>query len=442
MLNKFLTNISNNLLFNKNDFLLVAVSGGVDSVVLSDLLHRGGYRFAIAHCNFSLRSEANKDEEFVQKLAQNYGVQCFSIQFDTLKYAQNKSLSIQMAARELRYHWFEELLQMYNFDYLLTAHHLDDNIETIFLNQIRETGIKGLIGILPKVNKRVRPLLPFSKDEILEYAKKNKLAYREDVSNYSDKYQRNFIRLRIIPLIKKIQKNFYSIWNNNIRNVNEAISITDAYVRTVLEKNILQQNDIIYFEKNKLAREKHLHFVLQDFLSSFHFNSEQIWDIYHHIYQSSNSGKKFYSDTHTLFFDRELVFIVPHNSKHFHQEYNAYNIHTLNLFSTNYQFEIIEKNIIHKDNRYSYIDADMLQFPLKIRHWKAGDKFRLQGTNYTKKLSDIFIDKKVPLYLKNKILLLCNGNGDIIWISNLNLIHNEYKIKPTTHRILKIWGRE
>lgn len=440
MLNKFLTNISNNSLFEKNDFLLLGISGGVDSVVLADLLYKGGFHFAFAHCNFSLRGkDADADEQFVLQLAEKYKVKCFTKKMNTLQYAKDKGISIQMAARELRYQWFEELMRMYGFDYLLTAHHLDDNIETILLHQIRGTGIRGITGISNKQEYLVRPMLVFTKEEILDYAKEYFLSYREDVSNYSDKYLRNYLRLNIIPLMKNIQQDIYNVFQRNIRHFTEAEDVVNTYVESVLEEAVYCEDEVVRIKINVLNCEKHLHFVLHYFLSKFHFNDEQIKDIAEHCYQQA-SGKKFYSKTHTLIFDREYIYLISRDDKIFHNEYVAEHVEALNLFSEKYQFVVMKNtgSICLKEEKCSYIDFDGIDFPLKLRHWRYGDKFRLMGTSYNKKLSDIFTDKKVPLHLKDKIWLLCNSKDEIIWISHLNLINDAYKVRDNTKCVIKI----
>ncbi|MEW6773453.1 MAG: tRNA lysidine(34) synthetase TilS [Bacteroidota bacterium] len=432
------------MLFNKNDFLLVAVSGGVDSVVLTDLLHQAGHSFAIAHCNFSLRGkESDDDEAFVVNLSKKYQCLCFTIRFDTMAYAQRHSLSIQMAARELRYQWLNEILKMYQMKYLLTAHHLNDNVENILLHQIKGTGIKGLTGIPIKQNNIVRPLLPFTKDEILQYAREHQLSYRDDSSNTSDKYQRNYIRLNVIPHLQQLQPQLLKVFEKNIQHFSEAKNFIDTATQNTLKEVIQTNKDIIKLNRFQLAdsiiSHPQGHFILFEYLSQFDFNDSQIKDILRHL-SDNKVGLHFHSKTYNLYFDRNDILILPCKSEIFHTEYIAHNIDELNLYNNKYSFEIIvnSSDVNLKEKNIYYINADALAFPLKIRKWKNGDKFMLFGTNYLKKLSDIFVDKKVPLYLKNKIDLFCNDNGDIFWISDLGLIHQKYKVESNTKRILKI----
>lgn len=444
MLQRFFANINKNSLFGKKDFLLLAISGGVDSVVLAHLLHQGGFTFAMAHCNFGLREkDSDDDEQFVLELSKKYNVPFYSIQWNTKEFAKNQGLSIQMAARQLRYHWFNELMKAHHFSYLLTAHHLDDVIETIFINQLRGTGISGLTGIPLKSHYIVRPLLPFIKQEILQYAKDHQLSYREDSSNQEDKYQRNYLRHRIIPALQKLQPHIHSVIQKNIQNIEEAKCFVNQQIQELLHPVITFEKKFIKLNKHLLKKIPHLHFVLQNYLSDFGFNESQIEDIIQHLNNPhSQSGKQFISNQYILLADRNYLFLF---SKHpnktlYTQEYIAKNIRELQLYSNDVHFEFIENitKLNLKSSDANFVNADILEFPLILRHRKSGDKFQLLGTSYVKKLSDILIDKNVPLILKNQMILLCHPNGDIIWISHLNLVNEKYKVTSDTKTILKI----
>lgn len=445
MLQKFSANISKNSLFKSTDFLLVAISGGVDSVVLADLLYKLEYKWAAAHCNFSLRGqEADADEHFVHQLAVKYKVPCFSVQFDTRTYARRKKISVQMAARELRYKWFQELIAAYRFDYLLTAHHLDDNIETVLLNQVRGTGLRGLAGIPEKKEKVVRPLLSFSKSEILQYAQENNLSYREDCSNAEDKYLRNFIRLHIVPLLQQLQPSLHSVFFSNIQRFQDAVQFAEYTVQQHLQTLIKDEKEYIRLSITELQKLPHLPFILQFFLSEKGFREEQINDIVQHIEHRRQPGKCFYSDTHIVLFDRKDVLVYT-KSKNVatHTRYWAHSADELNMYSEQFCFEVLSyhSSLIWNVPDTAYIDADKLSFPLTLRQRQDGDVFQLLGTSYQKKLSDILIDKKVPLLQKENLVLLCNSNGDIVWISDLNLINERYKIDEQTRQVLKIHTR-
>ncbi len=444
MFQRFLANINKNSLFGKKDFLLLAISGGLDSVVLAHLLHKGDFTFAMAHCNFGLREkDSDDDEQFVLKLSQKYNVPVYSIKFNTKEYAKQHGLSIQMAARQLRYHWFNELMKAHHFSYLLTAHHLDDIIETILLNQLRSTGIDGLTGIPLKSHSIVRPLLPFTKQDILQYAKSNQLSYREDASNHEDKYQRNYLRHHIIPAFQKLQPQLHSIIQKNIQNIEEARCFVNQQIQELLHPVIAFEKKYIKIHKQLLKKIPHLHFVLQNYLSDFGFKESQTEDIIQHLHHPhSQAGKQFISNEYILLADRNYLFLFPKNNSTspYSQEYIAKNIQELQLYSNDVHFEWIENTtkLNLKSSDANFINADILEFPLILRHRKNGDRFQLLGTSYVKKLSDILIDKNVPLILKDQIILLCHPNGVIIWISHLNLVNEKYKVTSDTKTILKI----
>ncbi len=444
MFQRFFANINKNSLFGKKDFLLLAISGGVDSVVLAHLLHQGNCNFAMAHCNFGLRGkESDDDEQFVLELSHKYNVPFYSIKFNTNEYANYYRVSTQMAARQLRYHWFNELMKTYHFSYLLTAHHLDDVVETIFINQLRGTGINGLTGIPLKSHHIIRPLLPFTKQDILQYAKNNLLSYREDISNQEDKYQRNYIRHHIIPSFQKLQPSLHSVIQKNIQNIEETKCFVDQQIYEQLHPIITFEKEFIKLNKHRLKKNPHLHFILHHYLSDFGFNDSQIEDIIQYLNNpNSQAGKQFFSNEHVLLADRNYLFLFSkhQNKTYYNQEYIAKNIQELQLYSNNIHFEFIEntKKLNIKSSGANFVNADILEFPLILRHRKNGDKFQLLGTSYIKKLSDIFIDKNAPLLLKDKIILLCHPNGDIIWISHLNLVNEKYKVISDTKTILKI----
>lgn len=445
MIQKFSANISKSSLFKNSDFLLVAISGGVDSVVLADLLYKLKYQWAAAHCHFSLRgAESEEDEYFVHRMAERYKVPCFSVQFDTEAYARQKKISIQMAARSLRYKWFQELMAAYGFDYLLTAHHLDDAIETVLLNQLRGTGIRGVTGIPEKKDKVVRPLLSFSKAEILQYAQENNLSYREDSSNTNDTYQRNFIRRHIVPQLQRLQPALHSIFFNNILHFREAVQFLEYTVYQHLQTLIKYEKNYIRLSIAELQKLPYLHFVIQFFLSDKGFREEAINDMVQHIQHRRPGGKCFYSDTHIVLLDRiDMLVYEKSTNVAKHQRYIAFCIEELNMYSEKFHFEVIpySSSLLWNVPDTAYVNADKLSFPLILRHRQNGDVFQLLGTPYQKKLSDILIDKKVPLIQKEELVLLCNSNGDIVWISELNLINERYKIDGQPHHVLKICTR-
>ena len=310
MIGKFLEFLTTNQLVSNNSRILLAVSGGMDSVVMVDLFHKAGFTFAIAHANFHLRGEeSDRDERFVRQLADFYKVDFFLKHFETKKYALQHKVSIQVAARELRYHWFDELLIKKGYDAVATAHHLDDQVETFLINLARGTGISGLHGIPVRQGKIIRPLLFASRNEIAAYASENNLKFVEDSSNSSLKYTRNRIRHKIIPELEKINPGFKAGLNETIQIIREAEIIYKQAIcdtrNSILEKR--GNNFVIpakaFFSLNPLKA------YAFELLSPFGFNLSGINDILG--LKDAIPGKEVISPTHRLVRDRDLLIIAP-----------------------------------------------------------------------------------------------------------------------------------
>lgn len=441
----FLNDIKKENLFNPKDRILLAVSGGIDSVVMCDLFFKSGLQFGIAHCNFQLRGEeSNKDKEFVEALATSYKVPFYTTLFKTNAYAKKNKLSVQMAARELRYNWFEEIRQQYNYNYITTAHHLDDSIETLFINLIRGTGISGLHGILPKQGKIIRPMLFATKKEIQIYAQKYKLNYREDSSNISDKYTRNKIRHHIIPVLKELNPNFEKTAGETIRHVYEVESV----YRNEIEK---KRNTIVKSEKEgatisirSLKKLFPLNTYLYEFLRPYQFNTSTIEEIITGL--DGESGKQFFSTTHRLIKDRETLIIqklasektkkvsefkISKEQTELLADNSKLKFQTLSI--ANYQPDNYR---ISTENSIAILDFEKLQFPLEVRKWRKGDIFYPLGMKGKKKLSDFFIDNKLSLYQKENTWLITSA-GKIIWVTGLR-IDDRFKVTSQTLKIYKI----
>jgi tRNA(Ile)-lysidine synthase len=420
MLQKLEKHINLNFPFLKDKKLLIAISGGLDSVVLTHLLNKLQYTISLAHCNFNLRdTESNLDEEFVENLSQKSSNQIFTINFDTNKVAKKNKQSTQITARNLRYQWFKELAEIHNFDYILTAHHADDNLETFLINLTRGSGLDGFTGI-PKINDNIiRPLLVFSREEISNYAKKHSIKWREDASNASVKYIRNKIRHQVVPALKEINPGLLETFSKTLENLNESSQIIADRIKEVTTE-IIKPLDyasgdnsfkIDIKEIKKLSNSKA---YLYQLLKKYNFTE---WnDVY--LLLSAQSGKQVFSKTHILLKDREFLILSTIDKKlattkfFFIDEKSAVIEQPIHLTITK-----VDKNLT-ENKQTIYVDKNLLTFPLLLRKWQHGDSFYPKGMQGKKKLSKYFKDEKLSLLEKEQIWLLCNNNSEIIWIIN------------------------
>lgn len=437
MLEQFKNYIVTQKLFQKKDSVILTVSGGVDSIVMADLFYNAGFNFAIAHCNFQLREdESNADEFFVKKVSEKYKVPFFINRFNTTEYAANNKISIQMAARELRYNWFDKLLKEHNYNYIATAHHQNDQIETFFINLLRGTGIAGLHGILPKQGNIIRPLLFATRDLIEKYAKDNNIIFREDSSNSSLKYQRNYIRHNILPHFKNISPDFEKIMFENIDKIYQAEQVMNQYIEIKKNELIQTEKNGIFININKLKELYPLKIFMYHILNQYGFNNETIDNIIPILDTASGSGKQFFSSTHRLVKDREQLIITEVSQ-------NNDNIDELLVYEDTTKIEtpikldirITKENEILKintDKNWAYLDFDKLKFPLILRKWKKGDFFIPFGMKGKKKVSDFFVDQKLSLIEKEQTWLLCSGE-DIVWVVGYR-IDDRYKLTNKSRR--------
>ena len=442
MLKEFKAFIISEKLFGAEDRILLAVSGGIDSVVMCELFHRAGYGFGIAHCNFNLRGkESDADEAFVEQLAKKYQVPFYCKKFLTKKDARNKKISVQMAARELRYKWFEELRIKETYHSIATAHHLDDQIETFFINLLRSTGIAGLHGIFPIQGNLVRPLLFFHRDDIAAFARKHEIVYREDSSNAETKYLRNKIRHEIVPVFCKLNPAFPQILTETIHRMRE----TEVIFRNAIEKvrktiirNEVNGTRIRIEDLKKLTPVDSYAFEL---LSPFGFNEVVISDIIHSPDEAS--GKIFYSQTHRLIRDREELIINPIPDKIESQSKSTdisipeYKREIRKPIRLSFTRVLTGKTFsIDPSNEVANLDLNNIIFPLTVRRWKRGDSFYPLGMDNKKKLSDYFIDRKLSIPENENIWLLCSG-AHILWIIG-HRINHRYRVTTKTKEVLQV----
>jgi len=314
MLDRFLQQITKNKLFEPGQKILLAVSGGIDSMVLLHLFERSHFDYGIVHCNFNLRgSESDGDESFVKAQVMIHGVQAFFTSFETEEYATLNGISIEMAARELRYEYFERVRKENGYDYIATAHHQDDLIETFFLNLSRRTGIKGLTGIKEKSGRLIRPLLFASRDEIESYAAKNYLEFREDSTNNEVIYQRNFLRHNILPLFSELNPAFKKNLLGSIENLKDAEKVYSSVFDSEKQKVVSTVNEITTISVEMLQTSKFPDILLLEILSDFNFNPTVVDEVFQRL--ETDSGKQFFSKTHRLIKDREALFIAPISTK-------------------------------------------------------------------------------------------------------------------------------
>jgi len=386
----------------KKSKLGIAISGGVDSVVLAHLCHFSGIEISLLHCNFQLRGDAsNGDQAFVKRLAEQYHIPFITTEFNTKAYVEIHKVSTQVGARELRYRWFKKMAKLYGLELIATAHHLDDNLETFLINLSRGTGLEGLTGI-PEINDLyIRPLLPFSKEMILAYAEKNKLSWREDASNSDTKYLRNKLRHNVIPLLKEIQPNLLSNFNTTVTYLQQSNAVVKSYTQNFKNNFLTEDNTTGGFKISvgALKGEQHQQLLLFELLNEYGFSA---WEDISELLEAQ-SGKKILSQTHILLKDRDLLFLYPITAK---------NNQTIQINSSDREVKITEseklilkmssaKEAQKKDQ--ICIDLRKVQFPLTVRKWEEGDYFYPTGMQGKKKVSKYFKDEKFSTISENQL---------------------------------------
>lgn len=416
MFDKFERHINQRRFFLPDTKYLLAFSSGVDSVVLADLLIKYGVNFSIAHCNFNLReTDSQEDADFAKQFAEKNNIPFHYQSFDTKALIQLNHSNVQMTARELRYKWFRELVQEKAFSKVLTAHHASDNVETFLINALRGSGIKGFKGISEHTNDLLRPLLCFTKNEILEYATSNKLQYRDDKSNYQMKYERNYLRSKIVPLLKNINPSLENTFYTNSRHLEESISMANEYVETRVKEIVKQTANEIIINKQQILDEKYKSSLLFAILHPLGYNTHQLEQLLEAIQHPDNSGKTFLSSTHTALIDRLTIIVRPQKKKAVDKHY----FHSLSELKAFPELSLFIEATTHFDfsnPKQLAINLEKLVFPLCIRKKQAGDKFMPFGMNQFKKLSDFFINSKLTEFEKEQMWILENGNAEIIWI--------------------------
>ncbi len=439
MVDRFLSFIKDKKLFRQKDTVLLAVSGGMDSSVMAELFHRANFKFAIAHCNFQLRGkESDGDEQFVKSLAKKYGVRFFTKRFNTKEAAAENKISIQMAARELRYHWFEKLVEKEGYACVATAHHLSDSVETFFINLLRGTGIEGITGIEGKNKFIIRPLLFATRDEIEKFAMINTIGYREDSSNRSDDYLRNKIRHHLIPVFKTFNLNFEEVMANNMLHFGFAADLFRQQVTGLSAKYLKKGKDFLSISMKSLRKQDDADQLLYEILRPFGFNFSQCVEMIDDE-SETKSGRLFLADYFRAVRDRQriIIDIIPLKTAGEFVVQKAkkktvtphFNLHTtLATKGRNGAFP--------PDQAGHWLDADLLKFPITLRKWENGDFFYPLGMKGRKKLSDFFIDKKLSIFDKENTFVLVSGS-EIVCILG-HRIDERFKVTDKTKNIYKV----
>lgn len=420
-------------MFHHNDKILLAVSGGVDSMTMLDLFRRSDYRFAVAHCNFSLRGEeSDGDTQFVIDYCEKNSIELHKIVFDTYAEMARSGNSLQMVARQLRYDWFNKIADQFEFTKIAIAHNSGDTIETFFINLIRGTGVRGMSGIAVCRDRIVRPLMSFSREEIERYAVEYEVAWRDDSSNSGTKYLRNKLRHIVIPQLREINADFDDVMLSNMGKVTEAVKFIDNIVAKVKEKSFSYYRGRTTIALSVVSDYQPFEFVLHELLYPFGFNATQIGAIVKNIEDS----RHFECENYTAFLSRGLLILTP---KDIFNEANDFIIDMYNEVH-GFSFELLDIGDVETFNVGSdtaFFDADKVSLPFTVRAWREGDYFVPFGMTGRKKLSDYFVDSKINIADKGLEKLLVDGSGDILWLVGRRS-DNRYRVSKNSKKVLKI----
>lgn len=431
--------IAEHRLIGHGEKIVLAVSGGIDSMVMAHMFLHLPYEIGIAHCNFSLRDEeSDLDEELVRKFAEENNVPFFIVRFNTKAYAGEKGISVQMAARELRYAWFEEIRSQNNFDLIAVAHNLNDNIETMLINLARGTGLAGLSGMKPVSGKVIRPLLSVTRDKISKYCSEHAIRFREDRSNAETKYTRNKIRHNVIPLLQQINPSLLTTLNESITRFGELNEIVNSYISGFRSQLSVTKDGAVVFDINKLRRYSENRTILFELFRPFSLEGNQIDDLLNIL--NGRTGSRVITATHRITRNRDEILVTENSDNN----ERCISVNSLDELPVSIKGEILSVDNsfrIPKDSSVACLDSEKILFPLVIRKWHPGDSFFPLGMNGKKKLSDYFIDKKYSLPEKERKLVL-ESDGKIVWIIG-DRIDDRFKITPQTTEalILKLLPR-
>ena len=436
MLEQFQAYINRYQLVAEGDCLVLALSGGIDSMVMADLLLKTKVDFVVAHCNFHLRGEeSDGDEQFVREFAEKNGIQCFVKHFDTEQYAAEQGISIEMAARDLRYAWFEELRQQLGYDKIAVAHHADDQAETFFINLLRGAGLRGLKGMQPKNGVIIRPLLWASREQIHQYAVENNITWREDHTNAETVYLRNKIRNQLLPVFDELHPEARQGLYKSLEHLSSENELYRGLLKEKLSQIVTHDDGLQRVKVPELVEGPTYFQLLFEWLRQFGFNTDQCKFIFDAM--ETGVGNKYYSPTHQLVIGRnelQLSEIKSVSDEEIRIEVGQEEI-TSPIHLCFSQFEKRSDFVIDKSSNVAQLDAEKIQFPLTLRHWRHGDRFHPLGMKGSKLLSDFFVDQKFTETQKENVFLLLSADNQILWVVG-HRIDDRFKIDNRTTTVL------
>lgn len=416
--------------------VLLAVSGGVDSMVMVSLFSLSGKSFGLAHCNFMLRGEASDlDQQLVKHTALMLGVPFYAATFDTQEYAGENKLSIQEAARELRYQWLQETAFEHHYQLIATAHHLDDSIETLLINLLRGTGIKGLTGIPEKRDNIIRPLLFATREEIESFAREQNIEFRTDQSNLEDKYLRNRLRHHVIPLLKDLNPVFHQNMAEFFRKISATNEVLEIEVNRRREECISAEREGISIDIKKLTALPGADFFLFEFLKEYSFSYAVCNDLFNSL--AGQAGTRFFSKTHIAIKDRTKIFVKPLATSDLNEEFIIYEeTSQIETQTAVFSFEVkstTDEMVYPETEDIAMLDFDQLKFPLVLRKIKPGDRMVPLGMKGSKKISDLLTDLKVPIHEKQQAWVVVS-DVEIAWLAGYR-ISEKFKVKPKSRKV-------